>query len=69
MFAFVQAELHKLVGQADESEVYVRVQALCDTLRGNPVPVVTVTAQPDDSEESLSEFCECSLIGFDEFLV
>ena len=49
------------MGQVDENEVYVRVQTLCESLGRNPIPVVTVTAQPEfqhdkDNEEVLTEF-------------
>nr|XP_039257203.1 cytosolic carboxypeptidase 1-like [Styela clava] len=51
----LQADLHKLVSQVDENEVYVRVQTLCQTLGQNKVPVLTITAQPDFNEEKDNE--------------
>ena len=32
--------------QIDQETVFFRKQALCETMSGNPVPVLTITAKP-----------------------
>jgi len=47
----------------DHDQVFFRRQTLCETLAGNPVPVLTITQRPKtDSRESIEEFSEL-LIG------
>ncbi|XP_019638452.1 PREDICTED: cytosolic carboxypeptidase 1-like [Branchiostoma belcheri] len=52
-----QTNLQRLESCVDYSRIYYRQQTLCDSLGGNPCPVLTITARPDiGNKESLVEF-------------
>ena len=45
----------------DHGQVFFRHQNLCETLAGNPTPVLTITAQPRSSQrEDVEELCMLS---------
>ena len=54
-----QTHLYQWEGQVDHSQVFFRNQSLCETLAGNPVPLLTITAQPRSSQrEDVEELCK-----------
>ncbi|XP_052795258.1 cytosolic carboxypeptidase 1-like [Mya arenaria] len=56
-FSTLQTHLTLWDQTVDRDAVFFRRQTLCETLAGNPVPVVTITAQPrTDSREDIEEF-------------
>ena len=56
-----QTHLYQWEGQVDHSQVFFRNQSLCETLAGNPVPLLTITAQPRSSQrEDVEELCKLS---------
>ena len=55
----MQTHLYQWEGQVDGSQVFYRHQELCETLGGNPVPLLTITSQPRSSQrQDVEEFCE-----------
>ena len=52
-----QTHIHLWDRTVDHSQVFFRNQTLCTTISGNPVPVLTITAQPKSySRDSIEEF-------------
>ncbi|KAL8577865.1 hypothetical protein ACOMHN_018670 [Nucella lapillus] len=49
-YTTLRAHLYQWEGQVDQSQVFFRHQELCETLAGNPVPLLTITAQPRGSQ-------------------
>ncbi|XP_070210608.1 cytosolic carboxypeptidase 1-like isoform X2 [Littorina saxatilis] len=45
-YTMLRTHLFQWEGQVDQSQVFFRYQNLCETLGGNQVPVLTITAQP-----------------------
>jgi hypothetical protein len=58
MHACVQTHLSQWEGQVDQNQVFYRHQTLCETISGNSVPLLTITAQPRGSQrEDVEELC------------
>ncbi|XP_078593876.1 cytosolic carboxypeptidase 1-like isoform X1 [Branchiostoma floridae x Branchiostoma japonicum] len=56
-YSTMLTNLQRLESSVDYSSIYYRQQTLCDSLGGNPCPVLTITARPDiGNKESLVEF-------------
>ena len=56
MFSF-QANISKFEEQIDRDSIYFRNQSLCETIAGNPVPVLTITSYPHSYDrEGLEQF-------------
>ena len=55
-------DLDTFIAQADQSRIFVQRQVLCQTLAGNNVPLVTITAMPTSNDkealEELSQFVQ-----------
>lgn len=56
-YATLQTHLVQWEQAVDCEQVYFRTQTLCETMSGNPVHVLTITARPKtDSREAIEEF-------------
>ena len=59
-FSF-QANISKFEEQIDRDSIYFRNQSLCETIAGNPVPVLTITSYPHSYDreglEQFSKYC------------
>lgn len=54
-----QSHLEILEETRSPEKVYYRQQTLCQTLGGNPCPLLTVTAMPESkSRDDLEQFCK-----------
>ena len=53
-------DLESLMANVDHSNMYVTQQTLCNTLSGNPVPLLTITSLPQYDEDSKAAIFEMS---------
>ncbi|XP_072258804.1 cytosolic carboxypeptidase 4 isoform X2 [Pyxicephalus adspersus] len=57
-YSALMSHLQLIENRHDPQRVYFKQQTLCDTLGGNPCPIVTITAMPKSkSKNSKEEFC------------
>ena len=58
----LQTHLTMWEQQVDQESVFYRKQMLCETMSGNPVPVLTITAKPKIyNKEQVEQLSKCSL--------
>ena len=61
VFHFFQTHIDQFVKQIDPNQIYYRNQVVCQSIGGNDVNLLTITAQPRNLDnESLEAFSKAS---------